>query len=532
MISTERSSFSVLSKNDNLATIKYLDEDSIEYFYQGEVDNNDRFHGYGKLWNQDYSYHGYFSENYLDGEGVLTYLKKNTSQDNSFPLYYKGTFKKNRKNGIGLEKYYNKEFYEGNFLNDFRHGEGVLYNPNGKAKIESNWELGRSINTKYITEYFKNGNLEYRGNFNGIAKHGTGTLFNSNGTILFDGEFDNGKFKKGRLYKENNFILFEGTFGSINKPLKGTFYHENGLVQCSGEIKTCDGVNYITGQTKLYNSNFDLIFEGALIPSHCCDVLLPNRISTIEIYNEKYHICIGSGKLYFNNDKDKDNVVISKHICHHKISLNENFEFHGTNTEYYDNGFLKNVKEYENNKLNGNSIKYSPDFQDLIIEKLSYNQGKREGDYIKYLNNLDESILSKVIFENNKAIRYELFWKKNCKKYEGSCTESFNGILFNSEGKLYYNNENNSLQYEGTFSNSKMNGHGILYYQNSHKNYEGNFKDDKYHGIGVSFYETTGTVEYDGQWINGERHGEGAIWDESGTLVYQGEFQYGDMKFN
>ena len=99
MISTERSSFSVLSKNDNFATIKYLDEDSIEHFYQGEVDINNKFNGYGKLWNQDYSYHGYFSENNLDGKGVLSYLRKNISQDNSFPLYYKGTFEKNRKNG-------------------------------------------------------------------------------------------------------------------------------------------------------------------------------------------------------------------------------------------------------------------------------------------------------------------------------------------------------------------------------------------------------------------------------------------------
>lgn len=527
MISTDRSSFSVLSKKDNFATIKYLDEDSIEHFYQGEVDNKDRFNGYGKLWNQDYSYHGNFSDNNLNGDGILTYLRKNIGQDNSFPLYYKGTFENNRKNGKGIEKYYNKEFYEGNFLNDYRHGEGVLYNPNGKVKIESNWELGRSINTKYITEYYKNGNLEYRGNFNGIARHGKGTLFHSNGSILFDGEFDNGKFEKGRLYKENNFIIFEGTFGSINKPLKGTFYHENGLVQCIGEIKTCDGVNYITGQTKLYNSKSDLIFEGELIP---CKSLSSKmlRYSPINIYNQEYLICIGNGKLYFNNDND--NVVISKPICQYKISLNENFEFHGNNTEYYENGWVKNVTEYNNNQLNGTSIKYSQDVQDLIIEKISYNQNKKEGEHIKYFN--DESISSKIIYENDKAINCEIFWKKDCKKYEGPCTENSNEILYNGEGKLYYNNENNSLQYEGTFSNSKMNGHGILYYQNSHKNYEGSFDKNKFHGNGISFYETTGTIEYDGQWVNGERHGEGAIWDEDGTLVYQGEFQYGDMNFN
>jgi len=530
MISTERSSFSVLSKNDNFATIKYLDEDSNEHFYQGEVDINNKFNGYGKLWNQDYSYHGYFSENYLDGKGVLSYLRKNISQDNSFPLYYKGTFEKNRKNGIGLEKYYNKEFYDGNFLNDYRHGEGVLYNPNGKAKIESNWELGRSINTKYITEYYKNGNLEYRGNFNGIARHGKGTLFNSNGTILFDGEFDNGKFKKGRLYKENNFILFEGTFGSINKPLKGTFYHENGLVQCNGEIKTCDGVNYITGQTKLYNSKSNIIFDGELIPSKKISRSKMLTISPIEIYHEEYHICVGTGKLYFNNDKD--NIINSKAICHCEINLNENYEFHGINTEYYDNGRINNVKEYENNKLNGTLIKYSQDNQGLIVEKIPYNQGKREGEYIKYFYPTDDSISSKIIFENDKAIRCELFWKKDFKKYEGGCTESPNGILYHGEGKLYSDNENNSLQYEGTFLNSNPHGHGILYYQNFHKHYEGTFDKNKFHGHGISFYETTGTIEYDGQWVNGERHGEGGIWDESGTLVYQGEFQYGDMKFN
>ena len=126
MISTQKASYSVINKNENLATIRYVDEDDTECIYQGEIDEDGKFDGYGKLWNPEYSYHGFFKNDNINGEGELKYTKKSEELNNTFPIYYKGIFLNNKRNGEGIEKYANKEFYKGNFLNDFRHGEGIF----------------------------------------------------------------------------------------------------------------------------------------------------------------------------------------------------------------------------------------------------------------------------------------------------------------------------------------------------------------------------------------------------------------------
>ena len=99
-------------------------------------------------------------------------------------MLYKGNFVDNKKNGYGYELYSNKEFYKGSFFNDLRHGNGTLYNMNGETKIESLWELGKSVNNSFITEYYSNGCLEYRGEYNGMHRNGKGVLCNKKGEII------------------------------------------------------------------------------------------------------------------------------------------------------------------------------------------------------------------------------------------------------------------------------------------------------------------------------------------------------------
>jgi|SaaInlStandDraft_6_1057023.scaffolds.fasta_scaffold03613_4 antitoxin component YwqK of YwqJK toxin-antitoxin module len=524
MFSTYRSNFDVINKTDDFSTIKYTDEDLSEYIYQGKVDLNDKFNGYGKLWNQDYSYHGNFIDNKMEGDGILTYIKTNEKLDNTFPIYYKGKFKNNKKNGPGIEKYANKEFYEGTFLNDFRHGDGILYNHNGQPKINSNWELGRSVNTRYITEYYKNGNLEYKGNFNGITRDGKGTLFNINGTILFDGEFDNGKFKKGKIYSDN-FIIFEGSFND-NKIDHGIFYHDNGLVQCSGKVEYKDSKYYITRKTKLYDSSSNLIFDGDLIS---VDNVSSNmlKISPIKINDIYYNINIGNGTLYHNQNNDKD-MVNFKPIHSHIIKINENYNFDGDNISYFPNGNIKEIKPYNNGKLEGIHREFS-DCEKILVST-TYKNSIKNGEHIRFTN--DGNIAIKINYINGIPDVLQLYYSNNKKKYEGKCIIINNEIKYQGIGKLYYDNNNNSLKYEGTFDKGLYENNGTSYHQNGHKSYEGGFNKGRHHGNGISFYETTGTIEYDGQWVTDERHGEGALWDESGAMVFQGVFQYGDMHFN
>ncbi len=528
MFSTYRSKFNVINKIDDFTTIKYTDEDTSEYIYQGKVDINNQFDGYGKLWNQDYSYHGNFKDNRMEGDGILTYIKKNEELDNTFPVYYKGKFLNNKKNGEGIEKYANKEFYEGTFLNDFRHGNGILYNHNGQPKINSNWDLGRSVDTRYITEYYKNGNLEYKGNFNGITRHGQGVVFNIDGTLLFDGIFDNGKFKKGKIYSDN-YIIFEGTFTSSNNLEQGTFYHNNGLVQCSGKIEYVDNKYYITGKTKLYDSKSNLIFDGDLISAVNCssNMLIISPIKLNDKY-QPYHIHIGNGTLYHN--QNDDNMINSKPIHSHIIKINENYKFHGDNIFYYPNGFIKEIKPYNNGNLEGIHKKFSDCENEKLLVSTTYKNNLKHGEHISFTN--DDTIHTKINYINDTSDILYSYYNNGKKKYEGKCILINNQIKYHGIGKLYYDNDNNSLKYEGNFNKGLYENTGILYHQNGYKNYDGEYNKGKYQGNGISFYETTGTIEYDGQWVADEKHGEGAIWDESGIMVFQGAFQYGDVQFN
>mgnify|MGYP005637211727 FL=1 len=519
MFSTIRKTSNLINKTQEFTTLTYTDEESLKYIYQGKLNDIDEFNGYGKLWNELFSFHGNFQNNNLEGYGILTYTNKLDKLDDTFPISYKGTFSNNKKNGEGIETYANKDFYKGTFLNDFRHGAGILYNYNGEPKIESNWELGRSINTTYITDYYNNGNIEYKGNFNGITRDGSGTLFDITGTILFDGIFENGKFKKGKLYS-NNFISFEGEFNEKNKPLNGTFYHNNGIVFCKGIVKDVGGINYIIGKTKVFTSTGRMIFDGNTIP---IKIDLIPKIDPIKTNNIEYNVLMGDGIIYFNSTES--NWENTKSIPSHLIRTNENYQLHGEIIIYQKNGEMI-ISPYNNGILNGIQKKY---INNELSSQITWLNGKYNGEFINFLDS--NRYTDKIIYENNKITKLYIRYKddSNKLKYEGDGI-IINGIIkYHGQGKTYYNNEQNTINFDGIFNESVPQGEGISYYENGYKMYEGEFNKGKKHNIGSSYYESTGTIEYTGGWVNDEKQGEGMLLDETGSIVYQGLFQYGDM---
>ena len=54
--------------------------------YQGQVLDNIKS-GYGRLWNKEYNYYGYFKDNTFEGEGMIEY------NNNTLFKEYKGGFK-------------------------------------------------------------------------------------------------------------------------------------------------------------------------------------------------------------------------------------------------------------------------------------------------------------------------------------------------------------------------------------------------------------------------------------------------------
>ena len=92
--------------------------------YEGAVSSDGLFNGYGKLkfFNGDF-YEGNFLNGYRSGTGMYQYSNGDT---------YEGSFKNGCKDGKGVYHYKDSgAVYQGSYVNDRRHGNGIYSYPNG-----------------------------------------------------------------------------------------------------------------------------------------------------------------------------------------------------------------------------------------------------------------------------------------------------------------------------------------------------------------------------------------------------------------
>ena len=83
------------------------------------------------------------------------------------------------------------------------------------------------------------------------------------------------------------------------------------------------------------------------------------------------------------------------------------------------------------------------------------------------------------------------------------------------------------IVYEGDFVNGKKHGVGMLYYFNGECQYSGEFRDGLEHGKG-HFYDPSGAKRYNGDYQFGKEWGTG-VWFHAGTKQpeYKGEWEQG-----
>lgn len=471
----------------------FINLDEIKYI--GEVENN-YINGYGKLWKDNMSYHGNFKDNNLEGKGILKVEEIYDSYSNSMPIYYKGYFVNNNKCGEGYEKYKNGEYYIGNFKFNLRNGNGKLFNKNGKVKIEGNWENGKSLNTKYISLFHDNQNLYYKGEYDGEKKNGMGIECDLEGKIIFDGKFKDDNYVKGKLYQNNN-LVFVGSFEN-NIPSEGILYSEQANKLCEGvfKIKYKDNNEYnlyLYDKGIVYYNNKDesKLFEGEFLENICrsdFDIKLCTAPIVFNSSNKTVtiHINFGSGNVYYEDGNIKYNLNINSN----------NYKMIGENVSYYESNQIKSIGTYDNN-------------------------GNLFGIFKSYFES--GSCAKEITYDNNKAEYIKSYHvDSNRILYEGECSST---KKYHGDGKLYYNNENNTIKYEGKFAWGSMCGSGTLKDENNVTIYTGSFENSKKNGEGTSFYQN-GQIEYIGQWVNGEKHGQGTLYDEDGQIVYEGIFNY------
>jgi len=179
-----------------------------------------------------------------------------------------------------------------------------------------------------------------------------------------------------------------------------------------------------------------------------------------------------------------------------------------------------------------------------------------ENKYDVFDNNINEikelsEKLKEPLEEPINILYYDIEKKKI--KYKGGYIDKKRegkGISYNEQGKIiyigYFSNDfhngfgnefhNGKLEYEGYFKGWRIDGKGILYYDNSSNIYfNGIFKSNKYfegieydpngnkiyvglfmnnkpkEGKNIKYYLLNGKLEYEGDFLDGQYHGHGTL---------------------
>ena len=141
---------------------------------------------------------------------------------------YIGEFKNNLRDGNGI-MYFNKNVekniirYEGEWKNGIREGKGKLYGNNGNI-YEGDFKNGKGEGKGIY--YYNNGN-RYEGDFKNGLKEGKGIFYFKNGD-KYEGDFKNDKYEGKGIFCYNNGDRYEGDFKNGLKEGKGIFCYNNG----------------------------------------------------------------------------------------------------------------------------------------------------------------------------------------------------------------------------------------------------------------------------------------------------------------
>ena len=86
-----------------------------------------------------------------------------------------------------------------------------------------------------------------------------------------------------------------------------------------------------------------------------------------------------------------------------------------------------------------------------------------------------------------------------------------------------YNSFNDNLVYEGEYLNGQRHGKGKEYDDAENLIFEGEYLRGKRHGKGKQ-YDDEGKLRFEGEYLNGERNGKGKEYNWSGKIIFEGEY--------
>ena len=143
--------------------------------------------------------------------------------------FFEGEYLNDLRHGNGKECYNNKKIHfngeylygrkwnikeydvEGNVINEIKNGKEFMkeFHDNDKLYSESEYLFGLiNGNGK---EYYENGKLSFEGEYLNDFKNGKGKIYNNEGIFIFEGEFFNDNIIKGKEYIKGN-LVYEGKY--------------------------------------------------------------------------------------------------------------------------------------------------------------------------------------------------------------------------------------------------------------------------------------------------------------------------------
>jgi len=340
--------------------------------------------------------------------------------------------------------------------------------------------------------------------------------------LIYEGEYLNGKRNgKGKEYDKYVYelMLFEGNYLNGKRNGEGKEYYDTEDLKFKGE--------YLNGKKwngKGYDRKGYILYElkngnGFVREYDDYDYGL--------VYEGEYGYGIGFDGELLNGKKWNGKLydIDGNLICELKWGK-------GLIKMYNRDNILISEGQLLNGVLNGIIKEYDDEgkikFEGEVID------GKRNGKVKKYYNGklkfegeylYDHKIKGKEYI--NGILEYEgefLFDKKwNGKGYD----EKGNIIyeLINGNGKVKeYNINNFELEFEGDYLNGQRNGKGKEYYFNNKLKFEGEYLNGKRNGKGKEYYYN-GNLKFEGEYLNGIRwKGKNKEYGFYGKLIFEGEY--------
>ena len=290
-------------------------------------------------------------------------------------------------------------------------------------------------------------------------------------------------------------VVYQGTWGGGRYRGNGTFWKADGQ-RVEGSF--IDGV--LTGKGTIFRGDGSIIYEGSFV-----DGFKEGEGIEVETDDVRY-------KGEFHRGKRDGSGVLSrgKELLYEGGWREGKKEGHGREIVGglgYDGEFHRGLRHGKGrlSRLDGQ-----------LVYEGEWANGKREG---KGREIMKGDIVYEGSFSDDRCEGFGKQLQDGVVLYEG---EFANGLR---EGRGRVFNKDGSVAREGTFKGGQLNGECTIYYDSPQAYYVGSVVNDQPNGKGLEV--TPSGAMYEGEFLNGLRHGQGRLHNEQKALVYSGEWMFG-----